>query len=81
MFNLKLILGFQFQNSVSNESYDLAMLCAIIMVRGIAIITSKDVDYCCIIFDLSKSEAIHLVGNSVLNNCEYISNTCQRIQY
>ena len=33
---------------------------------NIAIITMKGVFYCCIIYDISKSEAIHLLENSVL---------------
>ena len=31
-----------------------------INISDIAIITTKDVDYCCIIHDVSKSEAINL---------------------
>ena len=33
-----------------------------------AIITVKGVDYCYIIHDISKSEAIHLLENSVLED-------------
>ena len=32
----------------------------------IAIITTKNVDYCCIIYSISKSGAINLLKNSVL---------------
>ena len=41
-------------------------------VSDIAIITVKGVDYGCIIHDITKSEAIHLVENSVLDDCWYI---------
>ena len=40
--------------------------------RDIAIITIKNVDYCCIIHSISKSEAINLSENSVLKDCGYI---------
>ena len=43
--------------------------------------TIKEVDYCCIIHEISKSEAISLLENSVLNDCGYISNACQKSQY
>ena len=38
----------------------------------IAIINIKNVDYCCIIHNISKSEAIHLLENSVLKDSGYI---------
>ena len=41
-------------------------------VSDIAIITTKGVDYCCLIHDFSKSEAINLLKNSVLDDCWYI---------
>ena len=37
-----------------------------------AIITIKDVDYCCIIHNISKSEAINLLENYVLEDRGYI---------
>ena len=39
------------------------MLC--LNISGIAIITVKNVDYCCIIHNISKSGAINLLENSV----------------
>ena len=39
---------------------------------NIAIITVKRVDYCRIIYDINKSEATHLLENSVLDDHEYI---------
>ena len=44
-----------------------AMIC-----HDLTIITVKDVDYCCIINDISKSEAINLLKNFVLEDCGYI---------
>ena len=38
----------------------------------IAIITIRNVDYCCIIHTMSKSETINLLKSSVLENCGYI---------
>ena len=46
------------------------MLC--LSLSDIAIITVKAVDCCCIIHDISKSEAIHLLQNSVLHDFGYI---------
>ena len=41
-------------------------------ISKIAIVTVKNVDYRCIIKNLSKSEAIKLLENSALENCGYI---------
>ena len=41
------------------------------LFSDIAIITVKEVDYHCIIHDVSKSEAIHLFENSVLDDRGY----------
>ena len=41
-------------------------------ISDIAIITVKNVDYRCIIYNISKSEAITLLKNYVLENCWYI---------
>ena len=62
--------GFKFQDSVCNGSHHLTILC--LKIRVIAIITAKNVDYCCITHNISKSEAINLLENSVLENCGYI---------
>ena len=51
--------GFKFQDSVCNGCHDLTMLC--FNISNIAIITVKNVDYHCIIHNISKSEAIHLL--------------------
>ena len=62
--------GFKFQNCVFNGCHDLAMLC--INLSDIAIITVKNVDYCCTIHNISKSEPTNLLENSVLDDRRYI---------
>ena len=37
-------------------------------ISDIAVITVKTVDYRCIMYNINKSEAIHLIGNSVLED-------------
>ena len=61
---------FEFQYSVCNCCHDLSMMC--LNVNDIAIITVKNVDYRSIIYSISKSEAINLLENSVLEHCGYI---------
>ena len=46
------------------------MLC--VNISDIAIIVVNKVDYRCIVHDISKSEAINLLENYVLDNCGYI---------
>ena len=46
----------------------------------IAIITVKNVDYRCIIHNISKCEAINLLKNDILENRGYIFFTFQSIQ-
>ena len=41
-------------------------------INDIPIVTVKNVDYCCINHDISKSEAINLLKNSLLENHWYI---------
>ena len=62
--------GFKFQDYVWNGCHDLTMLSA--NISDIAIITSKNVDYRCIIQDISKSETINLFKKSVLEDRGYI---------
>ena len=48
------------------------MICiCCVNISNVAIITVKNVDYCCIIYDISKSEAINYLKNSVLENHGY----------
>ena len=62
--------GFKFQDSVCNGCHDLTILC--INISNIAIITVKNVDYCCTFHNISKSQGINLSKNSVLENRGYI---------
>ena len=50
--------------------HDLSMMC--LNISDIVIITSKNVDYCDIMYGISKSEAIYLLENSVLEDRGYI---------
>ena len=47
----------------------------------IDIITEKGAGYCCVIYNITKSEATHLFVNSVLEHRGYIKNSYQRNQY
>ena len=62
--------GFEFQDHVCNGCHDLPM--SSVNISDISIITVKNVDCCCIIHNITKSEAINLLENSVLEDREYI---------
>ena len=62
--------GFKFQNSACNVCHDFPMLCP--NISDIGTITVKAVDCGDIIHGISKSEAIHLLENSVLDDRGYI---------
>ena len=49
--------------------------------RDLAIITIKNVDYCCIIHNISKSEAINLLENFAIENCGYIQKILPQFKY
>ena len=64
MYDLLLLVlnhGFEFQDSVCNGCHDLRMLS--VNIRDTVIITVKNVDYRCIIHNISKSEVIYLLKN------------------
>ena len=61
--------GFKFQDSVCNGCHHLTMLS--INISDIAIISSKNVGYSCIIHKITRSEAINLLKNPVLESCGY----------
>ena len=63
-------LGFKLQDSVSNDCHDLTMLS--VNICDIAVITIKDIDYRCVVYNISKYEAIKLLKNSVLDDPGYI---------
>ena len=62
--------GFEFGDSICNGCHDLSTLS--FNISDIAIITVKNIDYRCIIHNISKSEAIDLLESSVLKDREYI---------
>ena len=62
--------GFKYQDSVCNGCHDLLIQC--VNINDIAILTVEGVDYHCIIHDISKSDAINLLKNSVLDDRGYI---------
>ena len=63
-------LGFNFQDYVCNGCHDLTMLS--VSTSHIAIIAVKNVDYRCIIHNITKSEAFNLLKNFVLKDRGYI---------
>ena len=62
--------GFKFQESICNGYHDLAMLN--VNTSDIVIISIKNVNYRCIIHNISKSEEINLLESSMLEDREYI---------
>ena len=61
---------FKFPDSVCNGCHKLTMLSLII--SDITIITAKNLDYLCTVYNISKSEAINLLKNFVLESRVYI---------
>ena len=61
---------FEFQDLVSNGCQDLTMLS--IPRNNVAVIPVKNADYHCIVHNISKPEAINLLKNSALEDCEYV---------
>ena len=62
--------NFEFQNFVCNGCHDLTMFG--LNFGDVSIISTQNVDYCSIIHDISKSDAIHLLENSLLDDRGYI---------
>ena len=58
--------GFQFQYFVCNGCHNLSMMC--LNISNIAIITVKNLDYSFIMYNISKSEAINLLQNHMLED-------------
>ena len=54
--------AFEFPDYVCNGCHDLTMLC--LNLSNISNIIVKYVDYCCIIYNISESDANHLLQNS-----------------
>ena len=64
------IHGFEFQDSVCNGCHDFTVLS--VSISDIVFITVKNVNYRFIIHSISKSEAINLLKNFVLEDSGYI---------
>ena len=62
--------GFKFQDYVCNGCYDFSILC--VYISDFAVVTAKNGDCHCIIHDINKSEATHLLENFVPDDCGYI---------
>ena len=62
--------GLESQDFICNGHHDLKMLC--VNISDIAIVIVTGVDYCCIIHDINKSEAIHSLENFVLGDRGYL---------
>ena len=61
---------FNFQDSVCNGCHGLTMLS--VNISDTAIVIVNNVDFLCIIHNISKSEAINLLKNYLLENRGYI---------
>ena len=61
-----IVCYYRFQDSVCNSYHDLTML--YFNLSDVAIITVKNMGYCCIIYNINKSNEIHLLQGSVLDN-------------
>ena len=55
---------------ICNGCHNLSMLC--LNISDIANITVKSVDYRCIMYNITKSEATYLLENSVLEDLGYL---------
>ena len=62
--------GFKFQDFVCIGCHGLTILC--LNISGITIITVKNIDYRCIIHNISKSEAINLLETVVFEKRGHI---------
>ena len=62
--------GFKYQNSFCNGCHDLTMLCR--NLSDIGVIPVTGVYYCCINYDIIKSDTLLLSEKSVLHDRGYI---------
>ena len=62
--------GFKFQDSVCKDCHDLTIL--YLNISDIAPITVINVGYPCIIYNITKSEAINLLERTVLEDNRYL---------
>ena len=62
--------GLKFEDSVCNGCHHFTILC--LNFSDIAIIIVKNVDYSCIIYNISNSDEINLLKNSVLHDRRFM---------
>ena len=71
--------GFKFQDFVCNCCKNMTV-CVLILVTLLLSLLKMLIIFC-MIYNISKSDTIHLLEISVLDDCRYILNACQRNQY
>ena len=59
-------IGYKYEPYVCNGCHDLSMM--VYDLNDFMILNRKGVDYRCYVFNMSKSDAINLLNNSVLDN-------------
>ena len=59
-------VGYKFQSYVCNGYHAVSMMAY--ELKNIAILNAKGVDYRCILWDISKNDAINRLNNSVLED-------------
>ena len=59
-------IGYKYEPYVCNGCHDLSMI--VYDLNDFMILNRKGVDYRCYVFNMSKSDAINLLNNSVLDN-------------
>ena len=58
-------IGYKYEPLVCNKCHDLSMV--VYDLKDLMILNIKGVDYRCYVFNMSKSDAIKLLNNSVLD--------------
>ena len=59
-------IGYKYEPNVCNQCHDLSM--AVYNLNDFMILNIKGIDYRCHVFNMSRSDAITLLNNSVLDN-------------
>ena len=59
-------IGYKYEPYVCDGCHDLSMV--VYDLNGFMILNIKSIDYRCYVFNMSKSDAINLLNNSVLDN-------------
>ena len=72
-------MGSNFKTWFKNGCHDLTVL--YLSIIDIVIITVQDINYHCIIHEISESEAVYLLENSVLDDRGHKQNAYQKSQY